>query len=72
MAQEMGVDDALGKVEAEARHENIVELFPEECGVEFIGFHGFGIQEELKSPRGWQSAAKGKNTKISRRERGGQ
>lgn len=47
MPQEMGVDHSLGKIEAQARHEIILELFPDECGIGFIVFHGLGSKEEL-------------------------
>jgi hypothetical protein len=41
----MGVDHALGKIEAQAWHENIFELFPDEFSVGFIVFHGLGSKE---------------------------
>jgi hypothetical protein len=47
MPQEMGVDHALRKIEAQARHEIIFEPFPEKFGVRFIVFHGLGSKEEL-------------------------
>ncbi len=47
MPQKMGVDHALGKTEAQARHEIILELFPDEFSIGFIGFHGLGSKEEL-------------------------
>ena len=47
MPQEMGVDHALPKIEAQARHEIIFEPFPEKFGVGFIVFHGLGSKEEL-------------------------
>jgi len=47
MPQEMGVDHALGKIEAQAGHENIFELFPDEFSVGFFVFHGLGSKEEL-------------------------
>ena len=47
MPHEMGVDHALGKIEAQAGHEIILELFPDEFRVGFIGFHGLGSKEEL-------------------------
>jgi len=40
MPQEVGVDRALGKIEAQAGHENIFELFPDEFSVGFFVFHG--------------------------------
>jgi hypothetical protein len=49
MPQEMGVDHALRKIEAQARHEIIFEPFPEKFGVRFIVFHGLGSKEERKS-----------------------
>jgi len=42
MPQEMGVDHALGKIEAQARHESIFELFPDECSIGFLVFHDLG------------------------------
>jgi len=45
--QEMGVDHALRKIEAQARHEIIFEPFPKEFGVGFIVFHGLGSKVEL-------------------------
>jgi hypothetical protein len=36
----MGVDHALGKIEAQARDEIIFELFPDEFRIGFIVFHG--------------------------------
>jgi len=47
MPQEMGVDHALGNIETQAWHENIVELFPDEFSIGFIVFHGLGSKEEL-------------------------
>jgi len=47
MPQEMGVDRSLGKIEAQAGHENIFELFPDEFSVGFFVFHGLGSKEEL-------------------------
>ena len=47
MPQEVGVNHALGKSEAQAGHQNVIELFPEECGIRFIVFHGLGSREEL-------------------------
>ena len=49
VAQQMGVDHTVAKIEAEARHENIVDLFPEESGVGFslIVFHDCRSKEEL-------------------------
>jgi hypothetical protein len=47
MPHEMGVDHALGKIEAQAGHEIIFELFPDECSIGFIVFHGWGSKEEL-------------------------
>jgi len=38
MAEETGVNDTLGKIEAETRHEFIVDLFPEESGIGFVVF----------------------------------
>jgi hypothetical protein len=32
------IDDALGKIEAQARDDVLVELLPEECGVELLFF----------------------------------
>ncbi len=40
MPQEMVIDRALDEIEAEARHEIIFELFPDEDGVGFVVFHG--------------------------------
>ncbi len=45
MAQEMGVDHALGEIEAQARHEILFELFPEECRIGFMVFHGLGSKK---------------------------
>ena len=47
MTQKMGVDHALGKIEAQAGRENVFELFPDEFSIGFIGFHGLGSKEEL-------------------------
>jgi len=47
MPHEMGVDHSLGKTEAQAGHEIIVELFPDEFSVGFFVFHGLGSKEEL-------------------------
>jgi hypothetical protein len=51
MPQKMGVDRALGKIEAQARGEIILELFPDECSIGFLVFHGFGIQKRVDSPQ---------------------
>jgi len=45
VAQEMGVDHALGKIEAQARHENIFELFPDECSIGLLVCHGLGSRK---------------------------
>jgi hypothetical protein len=45
MPQEMSVDHALGKIEAQARHEIIFELFPHQSSIGFLVFH-VGIQKE--------------------------
>jgi hypothetical protein len=47
MSQEVGVDRALGKIEAQAGHENVFELFPDEFRIGFFVFHGLGSKEEL-------------------------
>ena len=47
MPQEVGVDRALGKIEAQAGHENIFELLPDESSIGFFVFHGLGSKEEL-------------------------
>jgi len=47
MPHEMGVDHALGKIEAKAGHENIFELFPDECSIGFLVIHGWGSKGEL-------------------------
>ena len=47
MPHKMRVDHSLAKIEAQARHEIILELFPDECGIGFIVFHGLGSKEEL-------------------------
>jgi hypothetical protein len=47
MPQEMGVDHALGKIEAQTGHENVFELFPDEFRIGFFVFHGLGSKEEL-------------------------
>jgi hypothetical protein len=47
MPQKMGIDHALGKIEAEAGNEKIFELFPDEFRVGFMVFHGLGSKEEL-------------------------
>jgi len=43
----VGVDRSLGKIEAQAGHENVFELFPDESSVGFFVFHGLGSKEEL-------------------------
>jgi hypothetical protein len=40
MADEMGIDGAIGDGQMEARKENVLELLPEARGVEFLEFHG--------------------------------
>jgi hypothetical protein len=54
MAEEMGVHHTLGKIEAEARHEFIIELFPEETGIGFsvVVFHGWHPEGELAAREG--------------------
>jgi hypothetical protein len=47
MPQKMGVDHALRKIEAQARHEIIFEPFPKKFGVRFIVFHGLGSKVKL-------------------------
>jgi hypothetical protein len=47
MPQKMGIDHALAKIQAQARHEIILELFPDECSIGFFVFHGLGSKEEL-------------------------
>lgn len=47
MPHEMGVDHALGKIETEARHEILFKLFPHECSIGFLVFHGLGSKEKL-------------------------
>jgi hypothetical protein len=42
MPQEMGVDRALGKIEAQAGRENIFKLFPDKLSIGFFVFHGLG------------------------------
>ena len=39
MPQEVGIDHALAKIEAQARHEIIFELFPDEFRIGFVVFH---------------------------------
>jgi hypothetical protein len=41
MAHEMVIDRALGEIEAQARHKNIFELFPDEDSVGFVVFHSY-------------------------------
>ncbi len=40
VAEEMRIDGAVGDGEAEPRVEKVLELFPNEGGVQFFGFHG--------------------------------
>jgi hypothetical protein len=40
VAEEMRIDGAVGEGEAEPRVEKVLELFPNESGVQFFGFHG--------------------------------
>jgi hypothetical protein len=40
MPHKMGVDHALGKIEAQARHDIFLELFPDEFSIGFVVFHG--------------------------------
>src|SRR5208282_3659914 len=47
MPQEISVDDALGKIEAQARHEIIFELFPDELSIDFFVFHGWGSRRRF-------------------------
>src|SRR6266446_5991083 len=49
MTQKMGVDHALGKIEAQAGRENVFELFPDEFRVGFIVFHGLGSKDKVES-----------------------
>ncbi len=49
MPQEVGVDRSLGKIEAQAGHENVFELFPDESSVGSFVFHGLGIQGRVDS-----------------------
>jgi hypothetical protein len=58
MAEEAGVDDALGKIEAEAGHEFLIDLLPEESGIGFslVVFHGWVSYEEL-AVRSWRLTA---------------
>jgi hypothetical protein len=51
MAHEMIIDRALGEIEAQARYELVFDLFPDEQGIEFFGFHGGDPELELKSRR---------------------
>jgi len=51
MPQKMGVDHALAKIEAQARHEIILELFPDEGSIGFNVFHGLGSKGELTVDR---------------------
>ncbi len=41
MPQKMRIDRALGESEAQPRHQNIFELFPDEDSVGFADFHGY-------------------------------
>jgi len=41
IAEETGVDHALGKIEAETGHEFIIDLLPDESGIGFIVFHSW-------------------------------
>jgi hypothetical protein len=45
MPEEMGIDDAVDKIEAQARHEIIFELFPDEFRIRFFVFHGLGSRK---------------------------
>ncbi len=47
MTQEARVNDTLGKIEAETRHEFIIDLFPEKSGIGFFVFHSWRSKEEL-------------------------
>jgi hypothetical protein len=40
VAEEMRIDGAVGEGETESRVEKVLELFPNEGGVQFFGFHG--------------------------------
>jgi hypothetical protein len=40
VAEEMRIDGAVGDGETQARVEKVLELFPNEGGVQFFGFHG--------------------------------
>ena len=45
MAQEVGVHHALGEPKAQARHEILFELLPEELRIGFMVFHGLGSKK---------------------------
>jgi hypothetical protein len=51
MPNEVVIDHALGKSEAQAGHENVIELFPEECGIGFVVFHSLGSKDRVDSPQ---------------------
>ena len=38
MPQQVSIDHAVAKIEAQAGHENVIELFPEERSIRFIVF----------------------------------
>ena len=45
MPEEMGIDDAVDKIEAQAGHEIIFELFPDEVRIGFFVLHGLGSRK---------------------------
>jgi hypothetical protein len=61
MPHEMGVDHALGKIEAQARHEIILELFPEKLRIGFMVFHRWDPKKS------WQFTAEEKSENETQR-----
>lgn len=51
LPHEIGIDDALGKIEAQARNEILFELLPEECSIWFVVFHSWDPEERVGSPQ---------------------
>jgi hypothetical protein len=51
VTEKMGIDDAVGSRQAEARGE-VLELFPHAFGTGFFNFHGFDPRRELQSAKG--------------------
>lgn len=38
--EKMGVNGAVDGIESEVRHEEVIELFPHQCGIELFVVHG--------------------------------